>query len=281
MNIKKQTWKNCLVLLPFAIVVCLYELLPLLQLALNSFHDENTGAWSLSNYGKIFSTPLYQASIVNSIRISLISALVGICVAFIAAKSYHDAGEKFQNFFTMVLNMTSNFSGVPLTFGFMILLGNTGVLTLVAQKLGFLQDFNLYSGNGLTLIYIYFQIPLATLLLIPAFLGIKKEWREAAILLHCGSLRYWFLIGIPNLLTSLLGTLSVLFSNALAAYAAAYALLLSNYALLPLQISSKFKGDVRINKELGGALSVVMICLMVAATLVNNYLTKKHAKGAA
>ena len=281
MKRKKQTWKNCLVLLPFAIVVCLYELLPLLQLALNSFQDEKTGAWSLSNYGKIFSTPLYQASMVNSIRISLISALVGICVAFIAAKSYHDAGEKFQNFFTMVLNMTSNFSGVPLTFGFMILLGNTGVLTLAARKLGLMQDFNLYSGNGLTLIYIYFQIPLATLLLIPAFLGIKKEWREAAVLLRCGSLRYWFLIGIPNLLASLFGTLSVLFSNALAAYATAYALLLSNYALLPLQISSKFKGDVRINKELGGALSVVMICLMVAATLFNNYLTKKHAKGAA
>lgn len=271
---------NCLVVVPFVVVVCLYELLPLAQLALNSFRDENTGAWTFGNYIRILTTPLYQASIVNSIRISLISALAGIAVAFMAAKSFHAAGDKFQNFFTMVLNMTSNFSGVPLTFGFMILLGNTGVMTLLGKKLGLMQDFNLYSGNGLTLIYIYFQIPLATLLLIPAFLGLKKEWREAAALLHCGALRYWLLIGIPNLLTSLLGTLSVLFSNALAAYATAYALLLSNYALLPLQISSKFKGDVRINKELGGALSVVMICLMVAATMFNNYLTKKHAKGA-
>lgn len=269
-----------MVLLPFLIVVCLYEVLPLLQLMFNSLKDEKTGGWTLANYIRIFTTPLYQASVINSIRISLISALVGICVAFIGAKCYHDAGEQYQNFFTMVLNMTSNFSGVPLTFGFMILLGNTGVLTLIAREMGFMKDFNLYSGNGLTLIYIYFQIPLATLLLIPAFLGLKKEWREAAALLQCGSVCYWIKIGIPNLLTSILGTLSVLFSNALAAYATAYALLLSNYALLPLQISSKFKGDVRINKELGGALSVVMICLMVVATLLNNYLTKKTAKGA-
>lgn len=279
MKNNKQTWKNCLVIVPFLAVVCLYELLPLAQLAFNSFRDEHTGGFTLGNYARIASTPLYQASIVNSIRISLISALVGIGVAFLAANAFHAAGKRYQSFFTMVLNMTSNFSGVPLTFGFMILLGNTGFLTLLGQKLGVFQNFNLYSGNGLTLIYIYFQIPLAALLLIPAFLGLKKEWREAAILLQCKGLRYWCSIGIPNLLPSLLGTLSVLFSNALAAYATAYALLLSNYALLPLQISSKFKGDVRINKELGGALSVVMICLMVAATLMNNYLTKKHAKG--
>lgn len=263
------------------VVVCLYELLPLAQLAMNSFRDENTGTWTLYNYMRILTTPLYQASIINSIRISFFSSMAGISVAFLAANSYHAAGEKYRNFFTMVLNTTSNFSGVPLTFGFMILLGNTGVMTLLGQRLGLLHDFNLYSGNGLTLIYIYFQIPLATLLLIPGFLGLRKEWREAAALLRCGALRYWLLIGIPNLLTSLLGTLSVLFSNALAAYATAYALLLSNYALLPLQISSKFKGDVRINKELGGALSVVMIILMVAATLINNHLTKKHVKGGA
>ena len=279
MKIKENRWGHFLVLVPFAAVVFLYELLPLIKLVADSLRDRTTGAPSPVNYIDIFTTPLYQASIVNSVRISLISAAVGLFVAFFAAKSYHDADRKYQNFFTMILNMMSNFSGVPLTFGFMILMGNTGVLTLLGQKMGLMENFNLYSGTGLTIIYIYFQIPLATLLLIPAFLGVKKEWREAAVLLKTSAFQYWLKIGIPNLLPSLLGTVSVLFSNALAAYATAYALLLSNYALLPLQISSKFKGDVRINRELGGALSVVMIGLMLLATLINSYFTKKHAKG--
>ena len=75
----------------------------------------------------------------------------------------------------------------------------------------------------LLLCYIYFQIPLATLLLIPAFDGLKKEWREAVALLGGSETVYWLKVGLPNLLPSILGTFSVLFANAVAAYATAYA----------------------------------------------------------
>jgi putative spermidine/putrescine transport system permease protein len=204
-------------------------------------------------------------------------------VAFFAGKAYYEADLKIRKIFTMILNMTSNFSGIPLTFAFMILMGNTGILTLIGKEfnIAFLRDFNLYSGTGLVLIYIYFQIPLATLLLIPSFLGLKKEWSESSAILGAGKFQYWTKIGIPNLLPSILGTLSVLFANALAAYATAYALILNNYALLALQISSKFKGDVKIDKAMGGALAVVLIILMILATALNNYLIKRNTKGRA
>ena len=78
---------------------------------------------------------------------------------------------------------------------------------------------------------------------------------------------------------SILGTLSVLFSNALAAYATAYALVMNNYALLALQITSRFKGDVQTDAATGGALAMVLIALMVVCTLVNNYFTRRAAKG--
>jgi len=272
--------KHYIALLPFLIIVLFYELLPLFQLAFNSVKPEK-GVLTLEYFIRIFTTPLYQVAIINSVRISLISAFAGIIVAFFAARSFYSAEGKLKKIFTMVLNMTSNFSGVPLTFAFMILMGNTGVLTLAGKQfhIKFLSDFNLYSGTGLILIYIYFQIPLATLLLLPAFTGLKKEWRESALILKADGFHYWTRIGIPNLLPSILGTLSVLFANALAAYATAYALILNNYALLALQISSKFKGDVRIDKQMGGALAVVLIFLMVLATSINNYLIKKNVKG--
>lgn len=273
--------KNYLALLPFVLIVVCYELIPLVQLIFNSFIDQETGGVSVGNFTRIFTTPLYQTAIWNSIRISLVSAVIGITIAFIGAKAYYDAGSRLRRIFTMVLNMTSNFSGVPLTFAFMILMGNTGVFTLIGKELNipWLADFNLYSGSGLMVIYIYFQIPLATLLLMPSFLGLRKEWKEAAAILHANSWMYWFKVGIPNLLPGLLGTVSVLFSNALAAYATAYALIVNNYALLALQISSKFKGDVRIDKQMGGALAVVLIVLMLLATMLNNHLTKKNTKG--
>lgn len=277
----KNKYIGYLALVPFAVVVILYELLPLLQLVYSSLIGKESETFGLENFIKIFTTPLYQQAIINSVKISLISAIVGIIVAFIGARFATEATPRVQNAFTMLLNMTSNFSGVPLAFAFMVLMGNTGVLTLLAREnnIPFLSNFDLYSGDGLMLLYIYFQIPLSTLLLIPAFAGIRPEWRQAAMLLNAGPLDYWFRIAIPNLLPSILGTLSVLFANALAAYASAYALVSNNYALLALQITSKYKGDVEIDRATGGALAVVLILLMVVATLINNYFTKRNTKG--
>ena len=277
----KNKYIGYLALLPFAIVVILYELLPLLQLVYSSLIGKESETFGFENFIKIFTTPLYQQAIINSIKISLISAIVGSIVAVIGARFATDSSARTQRTFTMLLNMMSNFSGVPLAFAFMVLMGNTGVLTLLAKdyNIPFLSNFDLYSGNGLMLMYIYFQIPLATLLLIPAFAGIRPEWRQAAMLLNARPFDYWARIAIPNLLPSILGTLSVLFANALAAYASAYALVSNNYALLALQITSKYKGDVEIDRATGGALAVVLILLMVAATLVNNYFTKRNLKG--
>ena len=277
----RRSWTKYLPIVPFFVVVALFELAPLAQLAIDSLVGRDSGAPGIENYARVFTTPLYQQSIWNSVWISLLSAVVGIIVAFLAARFCYDASPRVRNAFTMVLNMMSNFSGVPLAFAFMILMGNAGVLTLIGERFGipFLADFNLYGADGLVVMYIYFQIPLATLLLIPAFAGIRREWREAATILKASTFDYWFRIVIPNLMPSILGTLSVLFSNALAAYATAYALVMNNYALLALQITSRFKGDVQTDAATGGALAMVLIALMVACTLINNYFTRRAAKG--
>lgn len=280
-RLKTRRWMGYAALVPFLLVVLAYEFLPLAQLLIDSLVGKESGTVGVENFAKIFTTPLYQQSIVNSVWISLLSAVVGIVVAFLAARFAYESSARVRNAFTLVLNMMSNFSGVPLAFAFMVLMGNSGVLTILGQRFGipFLADFDLYSSQGLTVLYVYFQIPLATLLLLPAFAGIRKEWREAATILKATTFDYWFKIVIPNLMPSILGTLSVLFSNALAAYATAYALVMNNFALLPLQITSKFKGDVQVDAATGSALAVILIVLMVVCTLVNNYFTKRAAKG--
>ncbi|WP_330654804.1 hypothetical protein [Chordicoccus furentiruminis] len=180
-----------------------------------------------------------------------------------------------------VLNMVSNFAGIPLAFAYMILLGNAGVMVQFGREFGIraLADFNLYSTRGMSLIYVYFQIPLATLLLMPVFEGIRKEWQEAAHLLGVGSGRFWFSIGIPVLMPGILSTFSVLFANALAAYATAYALMMNSLSLLPIQIAGCFVGEVKIQKGLGGSLSVVMMIIMVVMIGVTNGLSRPFRKG--
>lgn len=270
-------------LLPFFLIALLFEILPLANIVIESFSKTGGNGFTLEHFVKIFTTRLYQQSIFNSLWISIFSALAGIIIAFLGAKAANAASAKVRNLFTSVLNITSNFAGVPLAFAFMILLGNVGILTLIGKNYGisFLADFDLYTINGLLLTYIYFQIPLATLLMLPIFGGLKKEWREAVGLLGGNSFHYWFKVAIPSLLPSILGTFSVLFANSLAAYGTAYALLSNNIALLPIRISQQYVGEVVQNQEFGCALSLVMMALMVLSILITNKLQKRAGGGMA
>lgn len=270
-------------LLPFFLIAFLFEILPLANIVIESFSKTGGNGFTLEHFVKIFTTRLYQQSIFNSLWISIFSALAGIIIAFLGAKAANAASAKVRNIFTSVLNITSNFAGVPLAFAFMILLGNVGILTLIGKNYGisFLADFDLYTINGLLLTYIYFQIPLATLLMLPIFGGLKKEWREAVGLLGGNSFHYWFKVAIPSLLPSILGAFSVLFANSLAAYGTAYALLSNNIALLPIRISQQYVGEVVQNQEFGCALSLVMMALMVLSILITNKLQKRAGGGMA
>lgn len=277
MKTKKSFKLYLLALVPFLTIVFLFEILPLINIVIESFSKRGGNGFTLEHFIKIFSTRLYQQSIYNSLWISLFSALVGILIAFIGAKAMNNASYKIRGAFTSVLNITSNFAGVPLAFAFMILLGNVGILTLIGKNYGidFLANFDLYTINGLLLTYIYFQIPLGTLLMLPIFAGLRKEWKEAVGLLGGNSYHYWFKVAIPSLLPSILGTFSVLFANALAAYGTAYALLSNNISILPIRISQQFVGEVVQNQEFGCALSLVMMALMVISILITNKLQKK------
>ena len=278
---KKKTYIYLLALVPFLIVAMLYEIVPLITVIVKSFQPDGGTGFTLENYQSVFSKLLYQKAIINSIKISLTSAVAGIIIAFLGARAAHQHQGKLNHVFMTVLNMVSNFAGIPLAFAYMILLGNAGLVVNIGKELGInaLSTYNLYTMNGMSLIYIYFQIPLSSLLLIPAFDGVQKQWKEACTLLGGTPGIFWRKVGIPVLMPSILGTFSVLFANALAAYATIYALMMDNIALLPVQIAGCFTGEVKIRAGLGGALSVVMMAIMVIMILITNGLSRRFQKG--
>ena len=132
-----------------------------------------------------------------------------------------------RSFLLTFSGIASNFAGMPLAFAFIATLGVLGLITQWLKSHWHLDlpvGFNLYSFWGLTLTYIYFQLPLMVLIMAPALDALKHEWREAAENLGATSGQYWRYIALPILLPSLLGTMALLFGNAFGAQATAFAL---------------------------------------------------------
>jgi putative spermidine/putrescine transport system permease protein len=260
--------KICLI--PFVLIVAAFEILPLFSIAAGSLSDGH-GGYSLIQYKNAFASRFYIQGIANSFRISIISAVAATIISVAGSYSISRLAPKIRDAVMMISNMTSNFSGIPLAFAFIVLMGNNGAVTIIMKMFGLnLRDyFNLYSIAGLTLVYTYFLVPLGILLMYPAYDGIKKEWEEAALLLGASRIEFWRHIGIPAVFPSIMGTLSILFANAIGAYASAVALTSGNINLLSIRIGALVSGDINLNPELASALAVILGCIVVVTNLVS------------
>ena len=263
-------------LIPLILIVLFYFFLPLIYMLFSSFMTNKSV--SFENYISIFTSKFLLLSFWNSIKLSFLSAIVALIAALLGVYAIYSYSETVRERILVIINLTSNFSGVPLAFAFIILLGNSGFITIIMNKTNWNFDFSIYSWSGLVLIYIYFQLPLAIMLLYPIYYGIQQNLKDAATLLKATPFVFWRKIGIPIILPSVAGTFAILFANAMGAYASAYALTGSSYNLAAIRIGNLLSGDIFANPELASAIAVVLGSIMVTSMLLSEWLTKRARK---
>ncbi|MBB3285828.1 MULTISPECIES: ABC transporter permease subunit [unclassified Rhizobium] len=263
--INKRLVVDWLGIAPFLIFALLFLILPTIYLIAGAFLTPD-GSLTLKNIGDLFTKSIMDSYWI-SIKVSVTSALGGALIGFYLAWALVMGGLPawVRNVFLTFSGVASNFAGVPLAFAFIATIGRLGLVTVLMRDwLGFnlyATGFNLYSFIGLTVTYMYFQIPLMVLIITPALDGMKKEWREAASILGATNRQYWLMVALPILWPSLLGTTLLLFANAFGAIATAIALTGSSLNIIPIQLYAQIRGDVLHNANLGYAMALGMIVI--------------------
>jgi len=250
---------------PFFAFALMFLILPMSLLVVGGFQDSQ-GHFTLRNLVDLFQ-PTIVSSYLISIKVSAASAIGGALVGFFLAYAAIAGGLPPWVRPTLMTfsGVASNFAGVPLAFAFLATLGRTGLLTaLLINLFGFniySTGFNLLSFAGLTLTYMYFQIPLMVLVMAPAIDGLKPEWREASANLGASVWEYWRYIALPILWPPVLGAALLLFANAFGAVATAYALTGSLLNIVTILLYAQIRGDVLHNQNLGYAMALGMILI--------------------
>ena len=255
---------------PFFLFALLFLILPTLDLIVGAFRTPD-GSFTLDNIRRL-NQPTIISAYKISIQVSLASSIIGAIAGFFLA--YAVVMGRVPRFLRPMLTtfsgVASNFAGIPLAFAFLATLGPTGLVTAFLMDMGInlrTLGFTILSFWGLTITYLYFQIPLMVLILMPALDGLKKEWREASAILGASPFQYWRYVALPVLWPSLLGTTILLFANAFGAVATAYALTGSSLNIVPILLYAQIRGDVLHDPHLGYALALGMIVITGVANV--------------
>jgi putative spermidine/putrescine transport system permease protein len=276
--LKRKQWnKNVLLLAPFFLVALMFLVIPMALMVTSSFTSESTGTFTFANYIEVLTNPFYFQSFINSGMISIFSSIVGLILAIFVSYAMTNLPENIQDKLTVYINVAANFAGVPLAFAFIILLGNSGVFTLLLEdiNLPLLGNFDLYSWQGLAITYLYFQIPLGILFIYPSLKKIRKEWKEAAFMLGASNWTYWRKVGLPSIMPSIAGTFVIMFANGMGTYETAYALTGSNVNLVTIRIAALVSGDIYARPIIGSTLAVIFAIIMIAILVLSQVLLKK------
>jgi putative spermidine/putrescine transport system permease protein len=274
-------------LTPFAIYVLLFLAIPAI-LAVGSGFFTSAGSFTFQNFtiltnkGEIGD---YTATLALSAFTAILGAIIGalICFALLATKP--------DGFLRTVIDSASSvlaqFGGVMLAFAFIVTIGTQGLITQWLVQSGatenFLNSFGnqgtlLYQVAGLSIPYLYFQIPLMVLTFMPAMEGLKTTWGEANATLGGTRFTYWTKIGFPILAPAFFGSLILLFANSFSSYATAAALI-SQGGITSLDIRAFLTSETIVGEQNGaGVLALLMVVTMIIVMWIYSLLERRASR---
>ena len=265
--------------LPFLIFCAMFELVPIVSLAVGSV-STRSGDLTTEYLTNIVTKQVYVQSILNTVFISVVSAvlggIIGTALGYAITRTRRTGVRRAL--FTLA-TISANAGGISLGFAFITVLGAAGMITILLRVFGIdlLSVFSIYSVVGLVVVYLYFQVPLMVVLMIPAFGSLRREWSEASASLGGDNRDFWRRIGIPVLLPSIVAGIVLLFVSSMGAYATAIALVGSRVNLMTIQISILRRGEVIFAPGQADAMGVALL-LSVALSVGLYHLIQRRAQ---
>jgi len=267
---------------PFFIYVGLFLLLPTAIVVIGSFRTVD-GGLTFSNFSGI-DKPFMVKAFTTSLGVSVVSALAGAILGAVLAYAVVTGNPNglLRRVIMSASGVLAQFGGVALAFAFIATIGTVGFVYVFLKSHGidiYANTVWFYDPPGITLIYLYFQIPLMVLVFLPALDGIRPQWREATESLGGSTWHYWRYVAGPLLAPAFLGCTLLLFANAFSAYATIAALLTNGGNYVPLQIQALLTGETEQSQPgLAQALAVTMVFIVVVVMSLYALLQRRTSR---
>ena len=250
-------------LIPGVAMLCLFFLLPLAAVVAESFDGAGRAYLAFAR------DPVFWKGFRGTLLLGLLSPLFSVVAGYCVATFLSRQSERRRMAYLFVISLPLTFSGLIVAYGFILVFGRAGFVTLLAAKLGAdpatLAGF-IYSPVGLGFAYSYYLIPRAVLVILPALLNFSQDQILAARSLGASTVTIYRDIILPQLAAPLVTAFCLTAAVAIGAYGTALALVGTQVNILPLLLFSKIS-DTGSDFPAAAAMSVLLmaICVCVIA----------------
>ncbi len=242
---------------PGTLVFALFFLLPLSAVLIEATRD--TG----SAFLQVFSDPVFWNGLRGSLLLGITAPFFSLVVGVPCAIALARLAPSMQTSLLIAISLPLTFSGLIVAYGFILLLGRAGFLTLLLAKLGFdpatVGGF-IFSPLGLGLAYSYYLVPRVILVVLPAIRNFDAVQLRAARSLGAKPWRVLFDVLLPQIMPSLVGAFCLTSAVAVGAYGTALALVGTQVNILPLILYSKIS-ETGTDLPSAAVISIVLMAI--------------------
>ncbi|UHS58437.1 MULTISPECIES: ABC transporter permease [Agrobacterium] len=193
---RKRTFPFLIIalLLPMAIINFIAFVLPVARLAMISFIESRSGGvltnnYTLENYVDFFTDSFSIELISNSLILGFGVTCITLCCAYPIALFLHRVSPKWRNMLFVITVSPLLVSSVVRTYGWMVILGDQGVVNGILMSSGIIDSPLRLTNNtlGVFIGMVEVLIPYMALSLIAGFGRLENVYEEAAASLGANS----------------------------------------------------------------------------------------------
>ncbi len=236
-------------------------------------------AFTLENYGRIFTDPLYLDALMRTFALSGISAGICLALGFPVAYVLARMQSRWTGLLLGLLVATTFITPVVKDIGLIILLSTSGMANRILEGLGIISTPMSWMGSfpGVLVGLTHYMLPLVILLLITVIQTVPRSLEDAAHAHGASRLRVFCSVIIPIVKPGLVAATLMVFNLGIGAFTTPALLGGGRVLTFPVLIQRSVILDV--DYPFAAGLSTVLLLSAFIINVLAGYLMIKQIKG--
>ena len=263
--------------IPYVVWMAIFVVIPILMVVVYAFSSAG-GGFTLDNFARIWD---YAVVFTRSFKLALIATAICLLVGYPVSYLLSREGERFRRTAMVLIMLPMWMNFLLRTYSWMTILENNGLLNQLFQHLGIISLYNRLTGSELeyfTMIdtqgavvlgMVYNYLPFMILPIYSVIIKLDHSLLEAARDLGANSVTVFRKVVLPLSLPGVLSGITMVFVPSVSTFAISRMLGGGTELLLGDLIERQFLGGA-YNPQLGAAISLVMMMVVVVCMLVMN-----------